>query len=58
MWNHMQQHTYDLVSRTQEFEIVEYVFTKFIHSYGIPHHVCSPIGVCGAMGLGGEWISE
>lgn len=54
----MKKHTYETVTETKRLEIVELTFTKFIEHLKIPYRVVSRIGVCGFMGLGGNYIDQ
>lgn len=54
----MQKYTYDLVTLTKNFEIVEFTFTKFIEKLQVPYVMVDKIGVYGLMGLNGKLIDE
>ena len=54
----VQKHTYDLVAKTENFELVEFTFTKFIEKFQTPYVTVDRIGVSGLMGLNATSINE
>ena len=54
----IQMHTYDLVTKTKNFEIIEYTFTKFLEKSQVKCVEVKPIGLSGLSGLNASVINE
>jgi len=54
----IQKHTYDLVTETKKFEIIEYTFTKFLEKFQVKCVEVKPIGLSGLSGLNASVINE